>query len=396
MAAMAAPARPADAQVAIDHAQSWLGFEVYTRFGQRVAGEFPRFRGEVEALPDGRHRVRLRVATTEAVIPDRPRYTAWMRGASFFDSGRHPSMEFVSDPFPARLLRAGGPMGIVLASPVRTDTGASVAGFLTISYRLAPLMLANDDQSLFSVALRDPRNASDNLVSDAEGNVTPTPLQSDVDNPPLVRVVSFGARDWTLIYYAKTNAATRAQELAGIVTLIGVAKHQPIESVQAALSVVRSRSQSLGIDPDFHQKWDIHVHVPEGATPKDGPSAGVAMATAIVSVMTGIAVRHDVAMTGEITLRGRVTAIGGLKEKLLAALRGGIRTVIIPEENRKDLADIPVNVTRDLQIVPVKYIEEVLDLALERPLAPKKVRKSAQRVTVRNKAKPAGSARVKH
>lgn len=126
-----------------------------------------------------------------------------------------------SDPFV--LLRVGGPMGIVLASPVRTETGTSVAGFLTISYRLAPLMLANDDQSLFSVALRDPRNASDNLISDAEGNVTSTPLQSDAENPPLVRVVSFGARDWTLIYYAKTNAATRAQELAGIVTLIGVA-----------------------------------------------------------------------------------------------------------------------------------------------------------------------------
>lgn len=126
-----------------------------------------------------------------------------------------------SDPFV--LLRVGGPMGIVLASPVRTETGSSVAGFLTISYRLAPLMLANDDLSLFSVALRDPRNASDNLVSDAEGNVTPIPLQSDAENPPLVRVVSFGARDWTLIYYAKTNAATRAQELAGIVTLIGVA-----------------------------------------------------------------------------------------------------------------------------------------------------------------------------
>lgn len=126
-----------------------------------------------------------------------------------------------SDPFV--LLRVGGPMGIVLASPVRTETGTSVAGFLTISYRLAPLMLANDDQSLFSVALRDPRNASDNLVSDADGNVTSTPLQSDAENPPLVRVVSFGARDWTLIYYAKTNAATRAQELAGIVTLIGVA-----------------------------------------------------------------------------------------------------------------------------------------------------------------------------
>lgn len=126
-----------------------------------------------------------------------------------------------SDPFV--LLRVGGPMGIVLASPVRMDTGTSTAGFLTISYRLAPLMLANDDLSLFSVALRDPRNASDNLISDAEGNVTSVPLLLDADNPPLLRVVSFGARDWTLIYYAKTNVATRAQELAGIVTLIGVA-----------------------------------------------------------------------------------------------------------------------------------------------------------------------------
>ena len=126
-----------------------------------------------------------------------------------------------SDPFV--LLRIGGPMGIVLASAVRTDTGTSIAGFLTISYRLAPLMLANDDLSLFSVALRDPRNASDNLTSDAEGNVTSVPLQLDAENPPLLRVVSFGARDWTLIYYAKTNVATRAQELAGIVTLIGVA-----------------------------------------------------------------------------------------------------------------------------------------------------------------------------
>ncbi len=126
-----------------------------------------------------------------------------------------------SDPFV--LLRTGGPMGIVLASPVRADTGPTVAGFLTISYRLAPLMLTNDELSLFSVALRDPRNASDNLVADAEGNVKSVPLQLDADNPPLLRVVSFGARDWTLIYYAKTNAATRAQELAGIVMLIGAA-----------------------------------------------------------------------------------------------------------------------------------------------------------------------------
>lgn len=126
-----------------------------------------------------------------------------------------------SDPFV--LLRVGGPMGIVLASPVRTDTGTSVAGFLTISYGLAPLMLPNDDLSLFSVALRDPRNASDNLTADADGNVTSVPLQLDADNPPLLRVVSFGARDWTLIYYARTNPATRAQELAGIVMLIGTA-----------------------------------------------------------------------------------------------------------------------------------------------------------------------------
>ncbi len=126
-----------------------------------------------------------------------------------------------SEPFV--LLRSnGGPMGIVLASPVKAESG-SVVGFLTISYRLGPLMLANDELSLFSVALRDPRNASNNLTSDAEGNIATVPLQLDADNPPLVRVVSFGARDWTLIYYAKTNAATHAQELAGIVMLIGVA-----------------------------------------------------------------------------------------------------------------------------------------------------------------------------
>lgn len=126
-----------------------------------------------------------------------------------------------SEPFV--LLRTGGPMGLVLASPVRMEGGNSIAGFLTISYRLAPLMLANDDLSLFSVALRDPRNASDNLTADADGNVTSIPLLLDAENPPLLRVVSFGARDWTLIYYAKTNAATRAQELAVIITLIGVA-----------------------------------------------------------------------------------------------------------------------------------------------------------------------------
>ena len=140
------------------------------------------------------------------------------------------------------------------------------------------------------------------------------------------------------------------------------------ESVKAALSVVRARAERFGIDADFHQKHDIHVHVPEGATPKDGPSAGIAMCTALVSALTRVPVKADVAMTGEITLRGRVLPIGGLKEKLLAALRGGIRTVIIPQENEKDLADIPANVTKGLKIVPVRWIDEVLDLALVEPL----------------------------
>ncbi|CAD7737936.1 Lon protease [Xanthomonas hydrangeae] len=173
------------------------------------------------------------------------------------------------------------------------------------------------------------------------------------------------------------------------------------ESASAALSVVRSRAERLGIDVDFLQKQDVHVHVPDGATPKDGPSAGIAMVTSLVSVLTKVPIRADVAMTGEITLRGRVSAIGGLKEKLLAALRGGIRTVLIPDENRKDLADIPANVTRDLKIVPVKWIDEVLDLALERPLAPKKAgkekaRKTASRVAVRGKSRTTPGTRVKH
>jgi ATP-dependent Lon protease len=138
------------------------------------------------------------------------------------------------------------------------------------------------------------------------------------------------------------------------------------ESVQAALSVVRSRSQRLGIQPDFYQRNDIHIHLPEGATPKDGPSAGIGICVAMVSTLTGIPVRADVAMTGEITLRGEVLPIGGLKEKLLAAHRGGIKTVLIPEENVKDLAEIPDNVKNRLEILPVKWIDKVLDLALER------------------------------
>jgi ATP-dependent Lon protease len=138
------------------------------------------------------------------------------------------------------------------------------------------------------------------------------------------------------------------------------------ESVEAARTVVRSRARMLGIKDEAFEKRDLHIHVPDGATPKDGPSAGIAMTTAIVSALTGIPVRADVAMTGEITLRGEVTAIGGLKEKLLAALRGGIKTVLIPEENVKDLQEIPDNVKSGLDIVPVKWIDKVLDVALER------------------------------
>ncbi|MGB1270669.1 MAG: endopeptidase La, partial [Endozoicomonas sp.] len=137
------------------------------------------------------------------------------------------------------------------------------------------------------------------------------------------------------------------------------------ESIQAALTVVRSRASGLGINPDFHQKNDLHIHVPEGATPKDGPSAGIGMCTALVSILTGIPVRADVAMTGEITLRGQVLAIGGLKEKLLAAHRGGIKKVVIPEENRRDLKDIPENIKADLEIIPAQWIDEVLDVALQ-------------------------------
>ncbi len=142
------------------------------------------------------------------------------------------------------------------------------------------------------------------------------------------------------------------------------------ESIHAALSVVRARSRKLGVKEDFYQKNDIHIHLPEGATPKDGPSAGIGIATSMVSILSGIPVRADVAMTGEITLRGEVLQIGGLKEKLLAAHRGGIKTVLIPEENVKDLVEIPDNVKNKLEIIPVKWIDKVLEIALERSPEP--------------------------
>ncbi len=156
----------------------------------------------------------------------------------------------------------------------------------------------------------------------------------------------------------------------GAMTVTGNLKDVMKESISAASSFVRSRAVSYGVKPPLFRSRDIHVHVPEGATPKDGPSAGVAMATAIISVLTGVPVRKDIAMTGEITLRGRVLPIGGLKEKLLAALRGGVRTVLIPKENEKDLADIPENVKTGLKIIPVSTVDEVVAEALTRKLTP--------------------------
>jgi len=162
------------------------------------------------------------------------------------------------------------------------------------------------------------------------------------------------------------------------------------ESVQAAATVVRSRADLLNIPADFYENKDIHIHVPEGAIPKDGPSAGGAMCTALVSVLTGIPVRSDVAMTGEITLRGEVLPIGGLKEKLLAAHRGGITTVLIPEENKRDLADIPKNILQKLEVIPVKWIDEVLEIALQHMPEPAEgaTKESSPKAVARKKQKP--------
>jgi ATP-dependent Lon protease len=170
---------------------------------------------------------------------------------------------------------------------------------------------------------------------------------------------------WTQVGGELLTIETSAIPGAGKVIKTGSLGDVMQESIQAALTVVRSRAKSLGIRRDFHKENDLHIHVPEGATPKDGPSAGVGMCTALVSVLSGIAVRSEVAMTGEITLRGQVLKIGGLKEKLLAAHRGGITTVIIPKENSSDLKEIPDNIKADLKICPVEWIDDVLAIALE-------------------------------
>ena len=175
---------------------------------------------------------------------------------------------------------------------------------------------------------------------------------------------------WTEVGGELLTVETVAVPGKGNITRTGTLGDVMKESIEAARSVVRKRARALGIQPDFYEKMDLHIHMPEGATPKDGPSAGIAITTALVSVLSGIPVRADVAMTGEITLRGEVLPIGGLKEKLLAAHRGGIKTVLIPEDNVKDLAEIPDNIKNRLEILPVKWIDKVLELALERHPVP--------------------------
>jgi len=175
---------------------------------------------------------------------------------------------------------------------------------------------------------------------------------------------------WTQVGGELLNIETSAIPGSGKVIKTGSLGDVMQESIQAALTVVRNRAQSLGIYRNFYNEKDIHIHVPEGATPKDGPSAGIGMCTSIVSVLTGIPVRSDTAMTGEITLHGQVLKIGGLKEKLLAAHRGGIKNVIIPQENAGDLKEVPKNITQDLNIKPVSWIDEVLQIALESKTKP--------------------------
>ena len=168
------------------------------------------------------------------------------------------------------------------------------------------------------------------------------------------------------------------------------------ESIKAAMTVVRSRASSLGISPEFYSKSDVHFHVPEGATPKDGPSAGVGMCTAMVSALTKIPVKSSVAMTGEITLRGEVLPIGGLKEKLLAALRGGIKQVLIPAENERDLKDIPTKITRAIEILPVRWIDEVFELALQETPEPIVEKDSSNNVDDVSKPKRDGESIQRH
>jgi ATP-dependent Lon protease len=222
--------------------------------------------------------------------------------------------------------------------------------------------------------------AKDLLLGKAEGKVAVTPR--NLDKYLGVRRYRYGLAEeanqvgqvtglaWTEVGGELLTIEAAVVPGKGKTTYTGKLGDVMQESITAAMTVVRARAAKLGIPADFHQKHDVHVHVPEGATPKDGPSAGIAMCTGLVSALTRIPVRADVAMTGEITLRGEVLPIGGLKEKLLAAHRGGIKTVLIPEENRKDLEEIPKNIRERLDIRPVRWIDQVLEAALERPTEP--------------------------
>ena len=175
---------------------------------------------------------------------------------------------------------------------------------------------------------------------------------------------------WTEVGGQILSTEATLMDGKGRLTLTGKLGDVMQESAQAAMSYIRSRSRQLGLSRDFYRRLDIHIHVPEGAIPKDGPSAGITIATSLASALTKIPVRRDVAMTGEITLRGKVLPIGGMKEKLLAAHRAGIPTVILPKDNEKDLADIPPNIQQDLKIHFVETMDEVLQIALERAIEP--------------------------
>ena len=217
------------------------------------------------------------------------------------------------------------------------------------------------------------------VVKDAllkKNNVTRSIKEEDIEDLLGVQRFDFGKKldeaqigqvtglAWTEVGGDLLTIETVTTAGKGKTTFTGSLGDVMQESIKAALTVVRARAASLGVDADFHEKRDVHVHVPEGATPKDGPSAGIGMCTALVSSLTGIPVKADVAMTGEITLRGEVLPIGGLKEKLLAAHRGAIKTVVIPHENKRDLKDIPENIKKDLDIITVRWIDEVLEIAL--------------------------------
>ena len=233
--------------------------------------------------------------------------------------------------------------------------------------------LEREIANLARKAVREIESGKSTSVSVTEGNLNdyagvPKFRFGEIDGEDQVGVVTGLA--WTEVGGDILTIEAVKMPGKGRMTPTGNLKDVMKESVSAANSYVRSRSVSFGIEPPVFDKTDIHIHVPEGATPKDGPSAGVAMATAITSVLTGIPVHKDIAMTGEITLRGRVIAIGGLKEKLLAALRAGNKKVLIPEENEKDLAEIPDNVKSALEITPVSTVDQVLQLALTKPLTP--------------------------